>query len=56
MFEEEILIGDTERRIVLETRCGTRIKNTIPPEPGERERGCYDLTRKRYGHAWVNRK
>ena len=60
MFEVEILIGDTEKRIVVQTRLGRNIENIIEAEPGEREKRMYaDFRRrfeKRFGPNWTNRK
>lgn len=56
MFEEEILLGDTERRIALETREGTPIRNVVAPEPGEQAHRKYAALRKKFGQRWINRK
>ncbi len=56
MFEEELLLGETEHEIVVQTRRGTPIPNSISPEPGERQRRRYELIRKRFGQTWTNRK
>ena len=56
MFEEEILLGDTKGRIVLETRERRRIDNEVAPEPGEQAHRKYAALRKKFGQAWINRK
>ena len=56
MFKEEILLGDTERRIALETRKGRAIRNTVAPEPVEQARQRYAALRKKFGQYWINRK
>lgn len=56
MFEEEILLGDTERSIALETRKGRRIRNVVAPEPGEQAHRTYAAVRKKFGQTWTNRK
>lgn len=56
MFEEEILLGDTERRIALQTRKGRDIPNYVAPDPGEQAQRKYEALRKRYGLLWKNRK
>jgi hypothetical protein len=56
MFEEEILLGDTERGIALETREGTTIRNVVAPEPGEQAHRRYAALRKKFGEHWNNRK
>ena len=55
MFEEEILVGETERRIRLQTHKGSDIANVIEPEPGERERRVYALIRAKHPD-WRQRK
>ena len=56
MFEEEILLGDTEDSIRLETRQKSPIKNVIAPEPGVLGQRKYALIRKQHGQDWRNRK
>jgi len=56
MFEEEFLIGDTERSIVVQTRRGRSVANVIEAEPGPREKNIYATIQKRFGHVWINRK
>ena len=56
MFEEEILLGDTEDSIQLETRQKSPIKNVIAPEPGADGRRKYALIRELHGEHWTNRK
>jgi len=56
MFEEARLLGSTERRIIVETRKGTRLPNLIELEPGEPERRRYELLLKKYGRNWTERK
>ena len=56
MFDEELLLGETESQIIVQTRRGTPIPNSISPEPGEAQRRKYELIRKRYGQAWTSRK
>lgn len=56
MFDAEILLGDTEQRIIVQTSLGSSIRNAIAPEPGEAERRKYERVRKRYGSNWTNRK
>ncbi len=54
MFEEEILLGDTERSIALETRKGRSIRNVAAPEPGEQAHRKHAALRS--GQPWTNRK
>ncbi len=56
MFEELKLIGPTERSIVLETRKGSRIKNTIEIEPGYKELAKYARMLDRHRADWEERK
>ena len=56
MFEEEILLGDTERSIVVHTRCGRPVTNVIELEPGPREKDRYESIQRRFGRQWINRK
>lgn len=56
MFEEEILLGDTERSIALETREGRVIRNVVAPESGEQAHRKYAAVRKKFGQTWINRK
>lgn len=55
MFEEEILLGNTERSIAPETRKGRSIRNVVAPEPGEQARRKYAVIRKKFGQTWTNR-
>ena len=55
MFEEEILLGDTQRSIALETRKGRSIRNVVAPEPGEQAHRKYAVIRKKFGQTWTNR-
>ncbi len=56
MFDEEILLGDTEPRILVQTSLGSSIRNAIAPEPGEVGRRKYERIRDRYGTNWTRRK
>ncbi len=56
MFEEEILLGDTERSIALATRKGRSIRNVVAPDPDEQARRKYAFVRKKFGQSWTNRK
>ena len=56
MFEDALLLGPTERSIVVQTRQGRGIKNSIAIEPGEPERRIYDALRKPFGDRWEERK
>jgi hypothetical protein len=56
MFGEEILLGDTERSIALETRKGRNIRNVVAPEPDEQAHQKYEAVRERFGQTWTNRK
>ncbi len=56
MFKGEILLGDTERRIALETRKGRSIRNVVAPEPDERARRIDAAVRETFGQTWTNRK
>lgn len=56
MFEEAHLLGPTERNIVVQTRQGRSIKNSIAIEPGERERRIYERLRQPFGAGWEERK
>ena len=56
MFEEDILLGDTERSIALETRKGRSIRNVVAPEPDEHAQRKYVVLRERFGQTWINRK
>lgn len=56
MFEEEILLGDTEDSIQLETRQKSPIKNVIAPEPGAEGERKYARIGELYGQYWRNRK
>jgi len=56
MFEEELLLGVTEPEIIVQTRRGTSIPNSVRPEPGEQQRRKYDRIRKKYGQRWTRRK
>jgi hypothetical protein len=56
MFEEEILLGDTERSVALETRQGRPIRNVVAPEPGEQADRKYAAIRQKHGQTWINRK
>lgn len=56
MFEAEILLGDTEDSIHLETRQKSPIDNVIAPEPGPEGERKYARIRKLYGQHWTNRK
>jgi len=55
MFEEIRLAG-TGENIVVETRRGRQVANSIEPEPGDRERRLYNLRRGRFGRSWRLRK
>jgi hypothetical protein len=56
MFDELRLLGSTERRIVVQTRRGTSLRNLVELEPGFPERQKYQLLLKRYGGNWIERK
>lgn len=56
MFEEEILLGHTERSIALETRRNRRIANMMELDPTEQALTTYSLIRKKYGLSWRHRK
>lgn len=56
MIEEITLLGPTRRSIVVETRQGTRISNSIEPEPGLQQRRRYEHWLKRFGTSWRERK
>jgi hypothetical protein len=55
VFDEEILRGDTEERLLLETRDHWPIPNSVAPEPGERERASYAALRAKHP-VWRSRK
>ncbi|MBI4580024.1 MAG: hypothetical protein HY718_10005 [Planctomycetes bacterium] len=55
MFEEDILLGNTEESIVVQTRRGRDVLNVVEPEPGERGRRKYQILRERHP-GWRPRK
>jgi len=56
MFETAELLGPTEKSIIVQTRKGTNIKNTVEPEPGFRERRRYQAVFDKFGNNWGERK
>lgn len=56
MFEFEQLQGGPTPSIVVQTRTGRSIENSVEPDADERSRQKYALLRRRYGPRWVLRK
>lgn len=55
MFDE-VRLGGGERSLVVQTRRGRSLPNIVELDPGPREREAYELSRKKHGQSWRNRK
>jgi hypothetical protein len=56
MFEEVALLGNSERRIALETKTGKPIPNLVEVEPGQREIDIFRRYVEKNGAHWQPRK
>jgi hypothetical protein len=56
MFESALLLGTTERSIVVQTHRGRDIQNSIEPPVGDAERRKYERLLQQFGQNWVRRK
>jgi hypothetical protein len=52
MFESAFLLGDTRSSIVLQTRLGNPIENSIEAEPGEHGRRKFQRLIDKFGARW----
>jgi hypothetical protein len=52
MFESAILLGNTQSSIVLQTRLGNPIENTIEAEPGEHGHRKFQRLIEKFGARW----
>jgi hypothetical protein len=56
MFQPAIILGDTQSSIILHTRLGNPIENSIEPDPGEPGRQKFERLTRRFGSQWEVRR
>jgi hypothetical protein len=57
MFEQAVILGNTERQLLLATFKNNQIRNSVQPQPTERDIRLYQLFLKKYaGPSWVERR